>query len=185
VGTAFAYCNESGLEEQLKQAIIQKVLRGEATVHTSAVASPTGFPFKVVEMEGTLSEADVYATRPRICDIGFLRHLYKDQKGRIGYRCPAEPIDQYVRKGGDEADAEARACLCNNLFASAGQPQHRKDGYVEPPIVTSGDDLVHIGQLLKPGQTSYSAKEVIDYLLGETPLRQDSFQENLPLVEYS
>ncbi len=185
VGTAFAYCNESGLEEQLKQTVIQKVLRREAVVYTSAVASPTGFPFKVVELEGSLSEAEVYEARSRICDIGFLRHLYKEESGRVGYRCPAEPIDQYLRKGGQQADAESRVCLCNNLFASAGLPQHRKDGYVEPPIVTSGDDLINIGQLLKPGKTSYSAKEVIDYLLGETPLSQKSFQESLPLVEYS
>jgi hypothetical protein len=72
----------------------------------------------------------------------------------------------FVKKGGAIEDTENRSCLCNNLTATAGFPQVRKDGYVEQPIITSGDDLVAVGQFLKEGKTSYSAEDVIRYLLG-------------------
>ncbi len=72
----------------------------------------------------------------------------------------------YVKKGGVIEDTVNRSCLCNNLTATAGFPQVRKDGYVEQPIITSGDDLVAVGQFLKEGKTSYSAEDVINYLLG-------------------
>ncbi|HEY5040009.1 MAG TPA: nitronate monooxygenase, partial [bacterium] len=60
VGTVFAYCEESGLEESIKRKTFEKVLRGRVEVFTDPVASPTGFPFKVVRLEGTLSEAKEY-----------------------------------------------------------------------------------------------------------------------------
>ncbi|PJF39333.1 MAG: 2-nitropropane dioxygenase [Phototrophicales bacterium] len=164
VGTAFAYCNESGMEPSLKQRIIDKVLAGEIVVRTNALASPTGFPFKTVMLEGTVADPAVYAARQRICDYGFLRHLVKGENGKVIYRCPAEPVDHYVKKGGREEDTVGRTCLCNNLGATAGFGQRRK-GYVEPPSVTSGNDLVNIAKFIKPGQRSYSAKDVIEYLM--------------------
>lgn len=165
VGTAFAYSNESGMDAATKTTILQKALHDEIDVLTSPVASPTGFPFKVVNVEGTLSQYEVYEQRERICDIGFLRHLYKTEDGKIGYRCPAEPVDDYVKKGGKEEDTDGRTCLCNNLGAAAGFPNRRKNGYVEPALITSGDDLVNIKKLLKDGKPGYSAKEVIAYIL--------------------
>lgn len=165
VGTAFAYCDESGMDALIKQDILTKALREEITVRTDPTASPTGFPFKVVQWEGSVSNPEVYDARTRICDIGYLRHVYKREDGKLGYRCSAEPIKDYVRKGGKEEDAEGRSCLCNNLSATAGFGQRLKDGGLEPPIITSGDVLEAIVTVLKPGQTSYSAKEVIDYLL--------------------
>jgi nitronate monooxygenase len=167
VGTLFAYCNESGMEKKAKQALLNKALQGKATVRTSPVASPTGFPFKVVALEGTLSEKDVYESRPRICDMGFLRHIYRQSNGRLGYRCPAEPVEHYVKKEGDADDTINRTCLCNNLFASAGYPQYHDYGYVEPPIITSGDEFVNINRFINPEKLNYSAKDVIKHLTGE------------------
>jgi nitronate monooxygenase len=166
VGTAFALCNESGLDVEFKQALIRKAVLGEADVLTSAVVSPTGFPFKVARLAGTLSEQKEYDERQRICDLGFLRTPYKKVDGTLGYRCPAEPVDDYVAKGGQAEDTLGRSCLCNNLIATAGFPQVRKNGYIEKPVITTGDDLVNVGRLLPPGQTSYSAADVIEYLLG-------------------
>ncbi len=166
VGTAFAMCDESGMDAGLKKAVLRKVLDEEAQVLTSPVASPTGFPFKVAEMEGTLSEEDVYEARPRICDLGFLRNPFVKADGTLGYRCAAEPVDDYVKKGGQAEDTVGRTCLCNNLVATAGFPQRRKDGYVEQPIITSGDDLATVGQFIRGGEISYSAQDVINYLLG-------------------
>jgi hypothetical protein len=131
------------------------------------VVSPTGFPFKVVIIEGTISDKDIYDARERICDIGFLRQAYKDDNGKLNYRCPAEPVDQYLKKGGAEEDTFGRVCLCNNLGATAGFPQLRKAGYVELPIVTSGDELVYLERYFRPNETRYSASDVIAYLMGE------------------
>lgn len=165
VGTVFSLCDESGMEPELKKRQLRKVLDEEAQVFTSPLASPTGFPFKVAQVEGTLSDPHAYEARKRICDLGFLRILFKKEDGSLGYRCPAEPVDAYVKKGGNFEDTIGRTCLCNTLVATAGFPQHREDGYVEQPLVTSGDDLVAVSQLLKMGKTSYSAEDVITYLL--------------------
>ncbi len=165
VGTAFAYCDESGLDPELRQRILLQVLDGTAKVYTSPIASPTGYPFKVVQVAGTVADPSIYAQRPRLCDLGYLRHIYKAPDGTLGYRCPAEPIDAYIQKGGDVADTVGRVCLCNQLGSAAGFPNTRRDGYTEPAIVTSGDELVHLEQFIPQGQTHYSARDVIAYLL--------------------
>ena len=167
VGTAFALCDESGLEAGLKQALLLKVLQGQVRVFTDPVASPTSFPFKVVQLEGSISEPAIYEARPRLCNLGFLRNAYKREVGGLRYRCPAEPVADYVEKGGAVEDTVGRTCLCNNLLATAGFPQRQPNGYLEKPILTAGDDLVNVGRLVKPGETSYSAQDVINYLLEE------------------
>lgn len=154
------------MRDDLKKRLIEKIRKEEAEVFTSPLVSPTGFPFKVAQLEGTLSDPELYNARPRICDLGFLRILYKRENGSIGYRCAAEPVDDFVKKGGAVEDTVNRSCLCNNLTSTAGFPQVREGGYVEEPIITSGDDLVAAGQFLKDGKTSYTAEDVIKYLLG-------------------
>jgi len=109
VGTAFALCRESGLDDTLKQSLIQKVMDGSIEVFTDPVASPTGFPFKVVQLEGTLSEdASFYAERGRMCNLGYLRTVYAKEDGTLGYRCASESVEAYVNKGGTRAEAEGR-----------------------------------------------------------------------------
>lgn len=164
VGTLFAFCEESGMAPEICRRVLDRVDRGEIEVHTSAVASPTGFPFKVTQLPGTLSDPGVYAERDRICDIGYLRSLAKDESGKVVYRCSAEPVEDYVRKGGTREEAEDRVCLCNALAAAAGQAQHRKDGYLEPPIVTAGDALSQLRQQLPDDRRSYSVRDVLDVL---------------------
>ena len=166
VGTAFAYCAESAMDETLKSRIIQKVLDQEIKVRTDPIVSPTGYPFKVVQLEGTLSDPKICRNRIRLCDVGLLRYPYKRANGKVGFRCPSEPVEQYLAKGGKPEDTVGKSCLCNSLCAIAGYPQHRKDGYVEPSIVTAGDGLVAIGKYIKPGHHSYTAQEVLDYLTG-------------------
>ncbi len=166
VGTLFAHCDESNMTDEIKKAVRQKAYDEEIVVHTDPIVSPTSFPFKVTQIEGTVSEKEIYESRVRICDVGFLRHLYKLPDGKVGYRCPAEPVDAYTKKGGTIEDTEGRGCLCNNLGAAAGFGQIKKDGSVEPPIVTSGDDLVYLGRVFKPGKLDYTAKDVIDFLTG-------------------
>jgi nitronate monooxygenase len=166
VGTVFAYCEESGLAPEIKARVLEESQAGTARVFTDPIASPTGFPFKVVQLAGTLSGEDVYEERTRICDLGYLRTAYVDEAGTKGWRCPAEPVDDYVRKGGDIADTVGRKCLCNALMANVGLGQIKRDGSREPVLVTSGDDVADVARLLVGGRSSYSAKDVVTYLLG-------------------
>ena len=168
VGTPFAYCEESGLREDYKQSLLEQVVRGEARVFTDPVASPSGFPFKVVQLGGTISDESVYLDRPRICDLGYLREAYRTPDGEIDFRCSSEPVSIYVSKGGTEEKAVGRKCICNALVATAGAPQARAKGrIVEAGIVTSGDDLTGIGRFMRPGSTSYTAADVIRVLLNK------------------
>jgi nitronate monooxygenase len=168
VGTAFAFCNESGLRPELKRQALQMSRDGTAHVFTDPIASPTGFPFKVVQMPDTLSEADRYAARTRICDLGYLRHLYRKPDGTPGYRCPAEPVDDYVKKGGALADTQGRKCLCNGLVANVGLHQVRSGTEQELALMTAGDDVAQVARFLKPGCDTYTAADVVRCLLDET-----------------
>lgn len=168
-GTAFAFCEESGILPDLKRRVIAQSKRGEAHVFTDPVASPTGFPFKVVQLPGSLSEAAIYEARPRICDLGYLRHAYRKTDGTLGYRCPAEPLEDYARKGGDLADTTGRKCICNGLPATVGLSQVRHGTDHELALLTSGNDVSQIAQFLKPGCETYTAADVIEQLLADAP----------------
>jgi nitronate monooxygenase len=165
VGTAFAFCEESGIEPSLKQTVIDQCLAGASRVFTDPVASPTGFPFKVVQLDETIASASVYEARSRICDLGYLRHPYRKEDGTVGYRCPAEPVEDYLRKGGAIEETIGRKCVCNGLLATMGLGQVFDLNQGEKPLVTAGDDLVHLKRFLKPGARSYRAADVIEFLL--------------------
>jgi nitronate monooxygenase len=165
VGTAYAYCEESGMDPTLRDRVRGLARRGNLRIRTDPLASPTGFPFKVVQLDGTASEMQVRQNRQRICDLGILRQLYKREDGSVGYRCPAEPHDAFIQKGGAADDAHERACLCNGLMATAGLPQTRKNGDVEKPLLTSGDDLPSIVRFMNSESNRYTAADVTEKLL--------------------
>jgi nitronate monooxygenase len=169
VGTAFAFCEESGLREDYKSALIKKIRSGEASVFTDPLSSPTGFPFKAAQLEGTTSEGEVYQNRVRLCDIGILREAYRTESGAIAYRCPSEPANVYVAKGGVFEETAGRKCLCNCLLADIGLQQVRSNGYVEPGMVTTGDDLDSILRFLSGTQDSYQAATVVQMLMSQVP----------------
>ena len=77
-------------------------------------------------------------------------------------------IDLFLEKGGKPEEMEGKMCLCNALFATAGLPQVRTlagEKKPELPVVTFGK-IVPL--FAKEKGVPYSAKEVIDYLLGQT-----------------
>ena len=167
VGTLFAYCDESGLDSEHKTRVLQAIAEGRASVRTDGRISPTGFPFKVVEVEG---EEATEPARNRVCDLGYLRSAYRKPDGHIGYRCSAEPTSTFAKKGGDETQTQGRGCLCNGLMANVGMPQIRKEaqsGSMQPerPLITSGDDLATINRVLQ-GRKTYSAVDAIRFLMG-------------------
>lgn len=171
VGTLFAFAQESGLDPKLRETVIERIAKGDhpdrGWIFTDPRSSPTGFPFKAVRLTDSVSEQPDYEARKRICDLGYLRHVYEKPDGTPGYRCPAEPVQDFVKKGGDIQETVGRKCLCNALMANISMPQKQSWGDLEKPLLTAGNDLNELSRILKPGQNSYSASEVLIYLLSQ------------------
>ncbi|WP_081721848.1 nitronate monooxygenase [Geminisphaera colitermitum] len=202
VGTAFAFCEESGITPALKRQACALSRAGAARAWTDPLASPTGFPFKVLQMGGTLSEEIHYTARTRVCDLGYLRQGYRRADGTLGYRCAAEPEADFVRKGGDISETKGRKCLCNALLATVdlGQSLARRrraaaaqaqvadtdnsdatavssGADVELPLITAGKDVSGIARYIPAGADSYHASDVVRALLADlttaaTPLSE-------------
>ena len=79
-----------------------------ARVFTDPLASPTGFPFKVLGLEGTLSEPAVYARRERLCDLGLdgLLALDLDARADIGRQALRQAFDGGVLHPRQMADEQ-------------------------------------------------------------------------------
>lgn len=143
---------------------MSRLRAGTLEIRTDAAASSTGFPFKVAQLPGTLSDPEVRDARPRLCDLSYLR-----DSGAVGYRCPGEPVHMYLRKGGTLEDTTGRVCLCNALTANVGLGQTRPDGYSEEPLVTLGADLDGARRLVDAYPAGWSAREALGWLLAERP----------------
>lgn len=173
VGSAFALCDESGLREGVKREIRKRIAAEELEVRTSTTASPSGFPFQVVQLTGSLSDQRVYQARNRVCNVGHLVEAYQKDEGEgggIGFRCPSEPVDAFVRKGGTEASTEGKICLCNGLGAAAGviNPE------AEPFVATLGKDVAFYREIRTQEDGSYAAEDVVRAILAAAPVRQFS-----------
>jgi len=169
VGTLFALSDDSGLDPEIRARLVAEVGAGTLDVRTDRLASPTGFPFKVASIPGSLSEGAVANDRPRLCDLGFLSVPYVSGPGRVGYRCSAEPVAVHERKGGTVEETVGRACLCNALTANVGLAQTREGGYEERPLVTLGTDLEGSRRLASHFPRGWSARQALDWLLGALP----------------
>jgi nitronate monooxygenase len=166
VGTAFAFSVDSGILPEYREQALALCRSGEVDVKTDGLASPTGYPFKVITVPGSVSDPATYAERKRVCDLGYLMRTYAREDGTLGYRCSAEPVSAYVRKGGTEEDSQGRKCLCNGLMATIGLGQQRGDA-VEAPLFTAGEDMESVYRLQDKFGGSYTAKNVLDDLLGK------------------
>lgn len=160
VGSAFAFCRESRIESRLKRNVLEKIMNG-GVVYTDPRVSPSGFPFKVFQIDGTLSDEDVRNARVPTCNLGYLLELY-ESKGRILSRCSAEPESSYVKKGGSVDDKIGRGCICNGLLPTIGLGNSW-----EPPVVTVGSDLEDVRKLVEIHGLDYTAKDVISYVLAD------------------
>ena len=165
VGTLFAISNHSGFSDRTRKQLIDKLKSDTLDIKTDIKASPTSFPIKIAKLEGHTSTKEGFAARPKLCDLGYLREPVLAESGRTIYRCPSEPDDQFIKKGGAIEDIDGRKCLCNGLMSNIGLPQVRKDGYVEAPIVTLGSDIQGAKELLKKSPNGYGADEAVKWLL--------------------
>jgi nitronate monooxygenase len=160
-----------------RNAILQALKNGtpEADLVRTTLFSPTGYPFKVVQLENTLSDETVYLNRKRICDIGLLQQRglsQPDANGmrRLFHRCQAAPVEDFVSKRGLPRNAEGRRCLCNGLVACMGLGQViSRNGMIaeEPAIVTLGNHLDGARRLSSNGQAVYWVEDVVKDILGE------------------
>lgn len=176
VGTLFAFCEESGLSAENRNFILKQIRENNdpenGWIFTDPNSSPTGFPFKAVRMQGSVSETAVYEKRQRICDLGYLRHAYMGENGQVGYRCPAEPVADFQKKSGKVEDTLGKKCLCNALMSNIGMAQRFSSAEViarcgsveELPLLTAGDDLNELKRILGT-RDHYQAIDVINYLL--------------------
>lgn len=112
LGLPFWIAGGAGCPSRLRAA---RAGRGEVDVRTDPRASPTGYPFKIVDWAENPAAG---VTRERVCDLGYLREAYVGPDGRIGYRCAGEPEAAYLKKGGKPENTEGRQCLCNALLAA-------------------------------------------------------------------
>lgn len=105
----------------VRRELLAELAADELVVRNDPLASPTGFPFKVAELPGTLSDPGVRARRARLCDLGYRRTPVERPDGSLAYRCAAEPVHMFVKKGGQEADTVGRvscATPCSRTSAS-------------------------------------------------------------------
>jgi NAD(P)H-dependent flavin oxidoreductase YrpB (nitropropane dioxygenase family) len=166
VGTLFALADESGFLPEIRDALRDQLEADALSVRTDVRFSPTGFPFKVATLPGTLAEQEVYDARTRLCDLSYLRTPYRTDTGSIGYRCPGEPEHMYLRKGGELDDTVGRGCLCDALTAAIGIGQTRKDGYAEPALATLGADLSGAHAFAATHPEGWTAAEAVAWLTG-------------------
>ena len=173
VGSVFALAQESGMKSTYRTAILDELKKGtdDASLVQTTLFSPTGFPFKVVQLDNTLANEAVYADRRRLCDLGLLqqRGLSKpaaDGTRRLFQRCPAAPVEDFVGKRGLPINTEDRRCLCNGLLACVGLGQIATQGE-EPAIVTLGNHLDGIRRLSRQGQSPYWVRDVVTDILGK------------------
>lgn len=159
-GTVFAFCEESGIQPGVKDAVLRRVHSGQLRIKTDPRVSPTGFPFKVVEGPEAWR-----VPRQKICDLGFLREAYRKPDGSVGFRCAGEPETAYLRKGGDPAEMEGRQCVCNGLLATIGLGQQRAGSGGEMPLVTAGDALAGLEKDFPLTEGMWKAADVVKRLL--------------------
>jgi NAD(P)H-dependent flavin oxidoreductase YrpB (nitropropane dioxygenase family) len=158
-GSIFALSEESGMDPAIRRKIRELGFAGKLDIRTDMKASPTGFPFKVAVLPGTLSEESVYLSRDRICDHGALRTMFEEPDGSIGYRCPGEPVAAYLKKLGTLGETRGARCICNSLLSAAGLGNEG-----EAPIVTLGDDIGFLSALMARPGDSYGVVETLAFL---------------------
>lgn len=172
VGTLFAFCRESAFLPELKRRFLQMVEAGKMRIFTHPEASPTGYPIKIARLEDTVGEDAEFFRRPRVCNLGLLRHIYRKNdagqellpSSRLGYRCPAEPVAAWVGKGGSKEEARNARCLCNSLLAAVGLAMEYAGGYLERPLLVPGEYLESLRVLIKKVGLDYTAADVIRFL---------------------
>lgn len=165
IGSLFAMSTDSGMRDDLRRQMLDLARENALHVRTDHRASPTGFPFKVVDIPGTIGNRPTYEARPRLCDLSYLRTPKIEADGKVRYVCASEPENKYLDKGGDPAELVDRLCLCNGLMAAIGLGQERSDGYHEAPLLTLGSSTNEVAEMLQLFPEGWTAADLVKTLL--------------------
>jgi nitronate monooxygenase len=150
------------MREDLKRNLRSEIAAGNIEVRCSPDVSPSGYPFMLGQEKGTLSDKEIYEKRNMnrpACKHGYLVQDYWKSDGSIGFRCSAEPVEIYKRKGGKEEDTKGKVCLCEGLIATVA-------GHAggDPAIITLGKDLSSVKEIMRNKEDGmYSAEEAVRY----------------------
>ena len=117
VGTAFAFCEESGIQAETKRQAIALSRLGQARVFTDPVASPTGFPFKVAQIPNTLSDAAKYDARPARLRPRLPPPSLSPSGRHHRLPVPGRTVRHYGRKGAGGAAEETLGRKCGTSSA--------------------------------------------------------------------
>ncbi|HXZ82873.1 MAG TPA: hypothetical protein VED84_03875 [Acidimicrobiales bacterium] len=100
VRSLFAWRRDSNPAEPRRSQLLA-TLGAERPGAPRAATSPTGFPCKVAQLAGTLSDEDVCSRRARICDLSHWHVPDLEPGGAICYRSSAETVDAHLRQGSE------------------------------------------------------------------------------------
>lgn len=163
IGTLFALAAESGMAPEVRRRTLELIWKNRVETVDDPKASPSGYPFKVALVPGTIGDPEVYAARRRRCNLGHLRGWRPKGDAVIGL-CPADDTEIYKNSGGAAWRAQGAMCLCNGLMATCGLGQPD-----EAPVVTLGDISPVRAVQKRLRRIEYTAAEAIAYLLGGGP----------------
>ncbi len=167
VGTAFALCEESGLDPHFKQLAREQAAAGRLEIRTDPCRLADRLPVQGRAAAGDRRRSGrVRGARAPLRSQLPDNALPASRRAVLATAVPRSRSRTTSRRGGDASDTVGRVCLCNSLMASAGVPQRRRGAGNEPPIVTLGDDARAVVAALSPDGRPYSAADVIRYLLG-------------------
>ena len=168
VGTAFAFCEESGLDPDLRQRFLTSIVEPRGRRLHGPGRLTDRLPVQGGGARGHPLGATPRTRIARACATSATSAgPTSAPTGTLDYRCPSEPVDDYVRKGGQVEDTVGRKCLCNALVTNIGMGQRRPNGYEELPMLTAGNDLASVRAHISPGNLSYHARDVVASLLAE------------------
>ena len=127
VGTLFAYCDESGLAELKRVGARGTPRAAKSTSFTDPRASPTGYPFKVVSWPGESGRGRPQRERDLRPRLPARRRIARRMAGSA-IAAPAEPVEDYVRKGGAVEDTVGSPLPLQRADRQRRPAQVRADG---------------------------------------------------------
>jgi nitronate monooxygenase len=160
LGSIFALCSESGMRNEVRTQVIGQLYYDEGEVYTDPKASPTGFPFKTVDVDDSVAKLRLIRNRKSLCDLGALVKPCLTKNGLM-YRCSAEPLSAFTAKGGSDHNADGAICLCNGLLNNSILGLEN-----DPAVVTLSSDTEFLIDIInrRGGKFSYSVLDIMYYM---------------------
>lgn len=125
VGTSFAFAKESGLAAGPKEEVLRQVASGDLSVFTDPVASPTGFPFKVLELEDSLSEKAKYDSRPACATWGTCAPRTRMRRARWVTAAPRSPSPIGSRRAARSRPLRGASACATGSWPTPACPKFR------------------------------------------------------------